>query len=265
MSRVYIHETIQITVQHRKQYLDHMTGVWASKSRELYGMRCYGVWATVGSTGPWPEAVVLWEIAERAALSRMLSGEFNFLSDSGAPIKDHFATFWASAPPGVHATSGVDRLLEPTASSLAVADLIAGGAKGAGYYHETIRCRPGAIDDLLAQYEPDWKPLNEEQGLRFLGAWRTLLRNETEAIVLWALPHWNHWEKIGALRGDRRAERFRGCPCNFWRGMGRQAACPRRREPDEHRPPALVAIAKALETRDPAGTRCEGTKWIWAR
>jgi hypothetical protein len=47
--KLYIHETIRISVQHRKEYLDHFCN-WGSITRELDDMHCLGVWATVGST-----------------------------------------------------------------------------------------------------------------------------------------------------------------------------------------------------------------------
>jgi len=72
-AKLYIHETIRISVEQRKAYLDHFCS-WGRITRELYAMRCYGVWATVGSTGPWPEAIVLWELDGLDALARMLSG-----------------------------------------------------------------------------------------------------------------------------------------------------------------------------------------------
>ena len=50
--RLYIHESVVISVAHRKAYLQHFTDVWGPRSRELYGMRCFGVWATSGSTSP---------------------------------------------------------------------------------------------------------------------------------------------------------------------------------------------------------------------
>ena len=76
--RLYIHESIMISVEHRKQYLDHFTDVWGPKSRELYGMLCFGVWATSGSTGPWPEAIVMWELEGLHHLTGMMNGDSNF-------------------------------------------------------------------------------------------------------------------------------------------------------------------------------------------
>ena len=44
--KLYIHETIRISVQHRKEYLDHFCN-WGSITREPYDMRC------LGSGPPW--------------------------------------------------------------------------------------------------------------------------------------------------------------------------------------------------------------------
>ena len=206
--RLYIHETIMISVKHRKAYLDLMTDVWGPKSRELHNMFNFGAWATNGSTGVWPEAVVLWELESQAAFGRMLSGEYKHLDDPNAAIGDHYELFWGAAPRGVTDTQDVDRLLEPTAPSPSIGEALKAGVVGAGYYHQTIACRPGAVDELLAAYEAEWRPVAEAHGLRFVAAFKTLLRNQSEAIVLWALPAWTDWEKIGVIETDARASRF---------------------------------------------------------
>jgi hypothetical protein len=208
--RIYIHETINISVRHRKAYLDHFTNVWGPKSRELYGMVCFGVWATVGSVGAWPEAVVMWELEDHEHLGKMLSGEFAYLRAHDAPIADHFENFWAGAVTGVVATSGFDRLLAATDESPSVADAIARGIRGEGYYHETISTRPGVVSQYLERYGTEWRAVAEEHGLVFVGAYRTLFRNDSEAIALWAIPEWSTYAELDrALRRDRRVKEFR--------------------------------------------------------
>jgi hypothetical protein len=139
----------------------------------------------------------------------MLSGEYAHLRDASAAVGDHYQIFWASAPEGVRDRSGFDRLLEPTPASPSLASAITAGIRGAGYYHETIRSRPGTIREVLRHLESEWKPLAEERGLRFVAAFRTLMRHDSEAIALWALPEWSAWERIDAISGDSRARAFR--------------------------------------------------------
>jgi hypothetical protein len=219
--RIYIHETMVITVKHRKDYLDLVTRVWAPTSRRLYGMRNFGVWATVGSAGPWPEAIILWELDGPDALSAMLSGEFVYLRDQAAEIHDHYQTFWQDAPEGVRDTSGFDRLLAQRPHSPGIEEAIRSGIKGAAYYQETITTRPGGILGFLDRYEAEWRPLAESHGLRFISTFRTLLRNDAEAVILWALPSWQSWAQIDAMNRDPRAARFHAATAELspdWHG-----------------------------------------------
>ena len=207
--RVYIHETIVITVAERKAYLDHFTDVWGPRSRELYGMTCFGVWATSGSTGSWPEAIVIWELEGPHHLTAMMTGEFDFLT---RPVTggDHYERFWGSAPEGVVPTHGVDRLLEPSEGSRPIADLVAEGVHGAGYFHETVALAPGAAPEYLECYERAYVPVAECYGLQLVGAFRTLLRGDAEAVCLWALPAWQAWEHLVTdLPTDPRLAEFR--------------------------------------------------------
>jgi hypothetical protein len=185
-TRIYIHETINISIRHRKDYLDHFCGVWAPRSRELYGMLCFGVWATSGSTGQWPEAIVMWELADHTAFSAMNSGEFLYLSSIESPNRGHYEEFWDSAPEGVVECTGFDRLLAAMPGSPSLQQAIDEGRRGVGYY-----------------------PIAEEHGLVPIGTWRTALGNDSEGVALWALPQWRAWEAIDiGLRRDERARSF---------------------------------------------------------
>ena len=42
--------------------MHHMTANWCPVGRRERNMNCFGVWATVGSTGAWPQVVNLWEL-----------------------------------------------------------------------------------------------------------------------------------------------------------------------------------------------------------
>src|SRR5205085_6701029 len=60
--KIYIHEFIDIIGHNRARYMHHMTANWCPVGRAERNMLCFGVWATVGSTGPWPQVVNLWEL-----------------------------------------------------------------------------------------------------------------------------------------------------------------------------------------------------------
>jgi hypothetical protein len=192
---LYIHETIRIDVRYRKSYLDHFCN-WDPITRKLYDMRCLGVWATVGSTDAWPEAIVMWELDGLDALTRMLSGEFAFLQTEDAEIADHYELFWGGAPEGVRATSGYDRVLAPHAQAPTLESALADGVTGIGYYHELASVRPGRASDFLELYDTHWRPFLEGLGMRLVGTYRTLLKNDSEVLALWALREWSCWAAL---------------------------------------------------------------------
>ena len=53
-TKIYIHEFVDIILQNRAAYIMHMTEGWEPIGRER-NMKCFGVWATVGSSERWPE------------------------------------------------------------------------------------------------------------------------------------------------------------------------------------------------------------------
>src|SRR5581483_12380706 len=59
--KVYIHEFIDIVGHNRANYMHHMTANWSPLAQEQRDQKCFGVWAVLGSTGPWPQTVNLWE------------------------------------------------------------------------------------------------------------------------------------------------------------------------------------------------------------
>ena len=139
----------------------------------------------------------------------MLSGEFAFLSQRGA-LPEHWELWWSGAPDGVVATDGFDRLLAASAVSSGLDEVLASGRPPfAGYYHETVTTPPGQAEWFLDSCETRWRPLAERAGAVYLGGYRTLARNDSEAVTLWGLPSWSDW--VGTERVLRSApgERWR--------------------------------------------------------
>ena len=50
MSKVYIHELIDVIGHNRGRYMHHMTANWCPVARAERNQLCLGVWATLGST-----------------------------------------------------------------------------------------------------------------------------------------------------------------------------------------------------------------------
>jgi hypothetical protein len=190
--RVYIHETIRISVRRRQQYLEHFLS-WGPTSRRLYGMKLCGVWAVNGSTHRWAEAIVLWEHEGVAGLAGMFSGEYLFLHDPALAAHDHYALFWDYAPEGVIDTRGTDRLLAPTSYTPAITDAVTRGLGGIGYLHETFKGPPGSMQPFLEKLGAQWRAYVEGYGLKLVGAYGSMLVNDSEAIAIWAIPTWKQW------------------------------------------------------------------------
>ncbi len=73
--KAYIHEFIDIRGHHRADYMQHMAANWSPLAQRTRGQRCFGVWAVLGSTGPWPQVVNLWEEDGFAGLAASFEAE----------------------------------------------------------------------------------------------------------------------------------------------------------------------------------------------
>ena len=144
----------------------------------------------------------MWELDGLDALTRMLSGEFAFLQRDDAEIPDHYDLFWGDTPDGVKATSGYDRVLSPSARTPTLEAALADGVTGIGYYHEIARVRPTCAPEFLGLYDEHWRPFLEDLGMRLVGTYRTLLKNDSEALSIWALPEWSCWSALERALAD---------------------------------------------------------------
>jgi hypothetical protein len=185
--KIYIHELIDIRGHHRAEYMHHMTANWGPVGREQRNMLCVGVWATVGSTERWPQTVNLWELEGWTGLAANFRHEF-----SHPTLQDPaLATWWSEA--ATYRRGGYDRLLVPAAYSPTLETAIAAGLRGDVYYHELVSIAPGRAREYLDLLEAEWLAGAEDLGLRLVGAYRTALVNDSEAVVIWAIDTWETW------------------------------------------------------------------------
>ena len=91
--KVYIHELIDIIGHNRARYLHHMTANWCPVAREERNQLCLGVWATLGSTGRWPEVVNMWELDGWDGLAANFAHE----TAGGRDQDPSLAEWWAAA------------------------------------------------------------------------------------------------------------------------------------------------------------------------
>jgi hypothetical protein len=195
--KVYIHEFIHITRQNRARYMHHMTANWSPLAQEERHQLCYGVWGVVGSTGPWPQVVNIWEEDGFAGLARSFDTEFGTETLQDPAL----AKWWAAA--AELRSGGFDRLLVPHPGAATIEELTAAGVKAEVFAHELITLAPRTARTFLDQAVAAADKVQASTGWRLVGAWRTAMHNDDEAILLWAIPSWVAWAAAedGLARG----------------------------------------------------------------
>jgi hypothetical protein len=194
-TKVYIHEFIDIIGHNRARYMHHMTANWSPIAQEERKQLCFGVWGVVGSTGPWPAVVNMWEEDGWDGLAASFGHELGH-----AHLQDpKLAKWWATA--AEFRSGGFDRLLVPAEWSPTIAELCGQGAGGVAYAHDQVRVRPGQAAEFLEMARESGGAFYQAHGWQLVGAWQTALRNDDEAFLLWSIPTWEQWgEAEAALR-----------------------------------------------------------------
>jgi hypothetical protein len=185
--KLYIHEFIDIVGQNRARYMYHMTANFSPMAQEDRRQLCYGVWGVLGSTGRWPEVVNMWELDG-------IDGAVDYFRlELGDPsMQDRrMARWWAAAVP--LRSGGNDRLLAPAPWTRTIGELCADGVRGELYAHDRIAVHPGSSGDYLAMLRDRGREVHARYGWELAGAWETLMVDESECFVLWAVPAWEAW------------------------------------------------------------------------
>lgn len=188
--KIYIHETVDIIGQHRAAYLEHMTAGWDREARAARGMKCFGVWGTVGSTERWPQVVNMWELDGWAGLA----GNFAHELSNDTMQDPQLATWWATAKS--YRSGGHDRILIPADYSPPIDELCATATDSVCYLHELVRLRPETAVDYLDRVRQHWLQPAADQQLGLVGAFRTAMVNNSEALLIWSVPNWPQWAVI---------------------------------------------------------------------
>jgi hypothetical protein len=185
--KVYIHEFIDITKQNRARYMHHMTANWSPIAQEQRHQLCYGVWGVVGSTGSWPQVLNIWEADGFEGLAKSFRLELG-----NATLQDPALAKWWAAAADLR-SGGFDRLLVPHPDTLTIEALCAAGTTGEVYAHELVTVRPGTARHFLESVLAGADRVRAAYGWQLAGAWWTAMRDENEAILLWAIPTWESW------------------------------------------------------------------------
>ena len=187
---MYIHEYIDITGHNRARYQHHMTANWVPTALEERGQRCLGVWSVVGSTGEWPQVLNMWELDGWDGLVRNLEVELA----GGRDQDPSLAEWWAEA--ASLRRGGTDRIVVAEPGTRGVEALIADGVRGTAYAHELYTVPPGRAPELLSMVEGELRKLHEAFGIDHVGSYRVAMVNDTEAVVLWAVPTFGAWAEL---------------------------------------------------------------------
>jgi hypothetical protein len=194
-TKLYIHEFIDIIGPNRPHYMHHMTANWSPIAQEQRDQLCYGVWGTVGSTRRWPEVVNIWEEDGWDGMASSFRHEFNH---PGLQDPD-LAAWWKRA--AQFRRSGVDRLLVPAPWTRTIEQLCADGVRGETYAHELITVKPGTawhfLDALVRDHAVG---VYARFGWELAGAWATAMVNDSEVLLLWAIPTWEQWAAFEAAQ-----------------------------------------------------------------
>jgi hypothetical protein len=185
--KIYIHEFIDVIGHNRARYMHHMTANWCPVGRAERNMLCFGVWATVGSTGAWPQVVNLWELDGWKGLADNFEHEL-----VGQGAQDASLAEWWSIAADLR-RGGFDRIVVPEPWSPTIDELTGAGTKGAVYAHELVTLPPGGARAYLDALATTGRFELEASGLQCISALRVAMGTDTEAIVIWAIPDLPTW------------------------------------------------------------------------
>jgi hypothetical protein len=202
--RIYIHEFIDIRGHNRSTYMHHMTANWSPTAQAQRHQLCYGVWAVLGSTGPWPQVVNLWEEDGWEGLGRSFGTEA-----VGTGAQDpKLERWWETA--SEFRRGGFDRIMLPAPWTNTIEELCADGVTGVAYAHELVRVRPGSARELLERAREVGSAALAHYGWKLVGAFTTAMVNDDEALLIWAIPSWEQWAQAEAAhRSDDAVVRWR--------------------------------------------------------
>jgi hypothetical protein len=170
--------------------MHHMTANWCPVARDERNQLCLGVWGTVGSTGRWPEVVNMWELEGWDGLVGNFAHEFTH-----ATLQDPSLAEWWSIAASLR-RGGVDRIVVPEPWTRPVGELIADGVRGEVYAHELVAVPAGTAPAFLAAVRDVAVDAHAALGLELVGAYRVAMVNDSECLVIWAVPDWSTWAAV---------------------------------------------------------------------
>jgi hypothetical protein len=188
--------------------MHHMTANWSPIAQEERNQLCFGVWGVVGTTDRWPRVVNMWEEDGFTGLARGLGHE------TGRPqMQDPKLEKWWNEAAG-YRNGGFDRVMIPAPWTRTIGELTAAGVRGAVYAHEMVTLEPGSAVEFLELVRTDMVPAYGAAGFELVSAMRTSMIDDSECILIWAIPSWDAWARfeLAINRVDGGAVPGRGAP-----------------------------------------------------
>jgi hypothetical protein len=161
---------------------------WAPHLERKYGVRLFGVWATVGSTGEWPEVRMQWEFDDWDHFARA--------SHDQHPMEErdtYLTELWNQALD--FRRGGHSLLLRPAAFAPNVATIRSAAIVGDVVLCENVRSKPGRMAAYHEALATTFAPLAEAHGLRLVGAYEHAIVPNS-GLNLWAIAGWDEWKTL---------------------------------------------------------------------
>jgi hypothetical protein len=182
---------------------------WAPVGVER-GMTLVATWGVCGVVGPYPWCLNLWEYpAGWQGLAQMNNAQFRSPGASQSTIDlDAKLVDWFARANKLR-TFVYDRMLAPSSQTPTLGELLKAKVSGNAYYHEIVKLAPGRAEEYQQRLHAEWQPAAERLGMQLIGCYKTELRNDSEAVNLWALRDFAHWAELEEkLRSDADARRW---------------------------------------------------------
>jgi hypothetical protein len=185
---IYLHQRIAILMGQRGAMIEMIRNRWAPHLERKHGVRLFGVWATAGSTGEWPEVRVQWEFDGWDHFARASEGQH--------PMEErdtYLTELWNQALD--FRRGGHSLLLRPAACAPELTAVREEAITGDVVLCENVQARPArmaAYHDALAS---TFVPMAEARGVRLLGAYEHVLVPNI-GLNLWVIPGWDEWKNL---------------------------------------------------------------------
>lgn len=174
---VFVLERHDVVGAGRGALLEMLRDRWGPHLEERFGLTQVGLWATVGSTGRWPEAWSLTGAPSREAFAEAMDGMYPMEARATYAYE-----MWRHS------------LRVRTGGASHVVTVVAGDPAGAQDHPacllDVTRVRPGRRADFHAAVGETLAPLNATRDIRLLASFDDVLV-PTHAFTLWALPDWD--------------------------------------------------------------------------